>query len=108
MIKTISVSQLNETLKNKFENIQLIDVREAYELDICKLENVVHIPLNEIPENVDKIRKDVDVVFICRSGGRSAKAIEWLEDNYPFENLYNLEGGMLAWSNEIDTSMARY
>lgn len=108
MIKTISVSQLNEALKNESKDIQLIDVRENYELDICKLENVIHIPLNDIPENADKIRKDIDVVFICRSGVRSAKAIEWLEENFPFENLYNLEGGMLSWSKEIDTSMAKY
>lgn len=107
-MKTKTVTQLYEMLQNKFEEVQLIDVREAYELDICKLENIVHIPLNDIPDNTEKINKSVDVVFICRSGVRSAKAIEWIEENYNLENLYNLEGGMLAWANEIDTAMAKY
>lgn len=104
----ISVSELDKILSNKQKHIQLIDVREDYELDICKLENIIHIPLNDIPDNADKIQNDVDVIFICRSGVRSAKAIEWLEENYPLENLYNLEGGMIAWINEIDASMAKY
>ena len=54
--------------------------------------------MNTIPENVDKIRKDVDVVIHCRSGARSGNVIQWLNQNEGFTNLLNLEGGILAYN----------
>ena len=89
------------------EDFQLIDVREPYELEICSLGGEL-IPMSQVPENVEKISKEKPVVVICRSGGRSGSICQWLEDNHGFTNVYNLVGGVLAWSDEIDPSMPKY
>ena len=61
-----------------------------------------------LESNVSKIEKDKKVVFQCRSGKRSADAVKLLQKKYGFENLYNLEGGILAWSDKIDSSVKKY
>ncbi len=105
MVKQISVEEL-KAMRDSGEDFQLIDVRESYERDLANLWGE-HIPLGQVEDNVDKIRKDVKVVVHCRSGARSANAIQVLEQ-YDFDNLYNLEGGILAWADEIDPDMAKY
>jgi len=107
-MKSISVNELNQIIQNHQEEIQLIDVREDYEREICKLDNDLHISLNRIPDKTDLISKDKKVIFYCRSGVRSARAIEYLEENYHFNNLYNLSGGILAWAEIVDTRLASY
>jgi rhodanese-related sulfurtransferase len=102
----ISAIELKERL-DKGEQIQLIDVREAYELEIAKIGGV-HIPMNEILANVDKIPRDKMVVVYCRSGKRSASVIGALEERFGFENLYNLNGGILEWQEDVDNDMERY
>ena len=66
------------------------------------------IPLASVPDHVDKIAKDKKVVVHCRSGKRSGNAIQFLEQQHSFDNLYNLAGGILAWSDEIDPSIPKY
>ena len=105
-VKEITVSELKE-LRDGSQDFQLIDVREPYEFDICNLEGEL-IPLGDVLDNIDKISSDKKVVVHCRSGARSATAINQLEKKFGFENLYNLKGGILAWADEIDTSMAKY
>lgn len=101
-MKSITVTELKEMI-DKGEDFQLVDVREQSEYDAGNLEGLF-IPLATIPQNVDKISKDKKVVVHCRSGKRSANAIAFLENNHGFTNLYNLEGGIVAWKNEIDNS----
>ena len=86
---------------------KLIDVREPHEFEICNLNGEL-IPMNEVPEHLDKIPKDVPVIVHCRSGARSGRIIQFLEQEHGYTNLFNLKGGILAWANEIDTSMAKY
>ncbi|MCB0492802.1 MAG: molybdopterin-synthase adenylyltransferase MoeB [Cyclobacteriaceae bacterium] len=105
-IKEVTVSEL-KALKEKGEDFQLIDVREEYERDICNIDGE-HIPLGEVAQSIDKISRDKKVVIHCRSGSRSGNAIKWLEKNHAFDNLYNLKGGILAWADEIDTSLTKY
>lgn len=105
-MKKITVQELKQMMI-KGEEFQLIDVREDYEYEIANLEGEL-IPLGQIPENTDKVAKDKKVIVHCRSGVRSGRAIEFLEENGGFDNLYNLEGGILAWSEEIDSSVAKY
>lgn len=107
-MKTITPIQLNEALQNASDKIQIIDVREDYERDICMLEQAMHIPLNTVPESADLINKDGKVVIHCKSGVRSANAIAFLENNFKLNNLYNLEGGILAWVDQVDTSLEKY
>jgi adenylyltransferase/sulfurtransferase len=99
-MKEITVQELKEMQDNK-ESFQFIDVREPYEYDEANMDAEL-IPLGEIPESVDKIKRDQKVIVHCRSGKRSANAIKFLEDNYNFDNLYNLKGGILAYQQEIE------
>ncbi|MCH8904734.1 MAG: molybdopterin-synthase adenylyltransferase MoeB [Bacteroidetes bacterium] len=106
MIKEITPKELKEKIDNK-EDHQLIDVREPYEADIVNISGEL-IPMGEIMKNVDKIAKDKPVIFHCRSGARSAQVVTFLEDKHQFDNLYNLQGGILAWIDEIDDSLTKY
>ncbi|MDX1627609.1 MAG: molybdopterin-synthase adenylyltransferase MoeB [Fulvivirga sp.] len=106
MVKEITVKELNE-LRQQGEDFQLIDVREPHEREIANIEGEL-IPLGKIPESLDKIDKNKKVVVYCRSGARSAKAVEYIQRQLDIDNLYNLKGGILAWSNEIDPSIPKY
>ncbi|MFP4090923.1 MAG: rhodanese-like domain-containing protein [Cyclobacteriaceae bacterium] len=99
-MKEITVQELKK-MQDEGENFQFIDVREPYEYDEANL-GAELIPLGEIPESVDKIKKDQKVVIHCRSGQRSGNAIKFLEDKYKYDNLYNLKGGILAYQQEIE------
>lgn len=105
-VKELSVQDLYALIQDK-KDFQLVDVREPYEYDIANLGGEL-IPLNQVEEQVSKIASDKQVVIHCRSGKRSGQAIEQLEKKYGFTNLYNLKGGILAWADEIDDSVAKY
>ena len=98
----ISVDELNDMLENN-EDFQLIDVREPSEYAQANINGEL-ISLQTVPANLNKISKDKKVVVMCRSGKRSANAIAYLEQQ-GYSNLYNLEGGILAWKAEIDNSL---
>ena len=102
----VSVQELKKMM-DAGEDFQLIDVREPYEYEISNLKGEL-IPLTSILKNIDKISKDKKVIIHCKSGARSATAIALLKDEFPFENLYNLDGGILAFSKEIDASILSY
>lgn len=105
-VKEITVTELKEW-KDSEKDFQLIDCREQYEFDFCNLEGEL-IPLGNILEQAEKISKDKDVVIHCRSGQRSATAILQLQQQFGLTKLYNLKGGILAWSAEIDPSVPSY
>lgn len=104
-MKEISVQELQEKMDSG-EDFQLVDVREDFEYEMSNLGGVL-IPLGGILIETDKIEKDKPVVVMCRSGKRSAVAIAQLEAQ-GFTNLYNLQGGILAWAQEIDPEMQVY
>ncbi len=105
-MKEISVKELVE-LKESCADFQLIDVREPYEADIAQMGGEL-IPMGTVPQNVEKFSKDKKVVVHCRSGKRSGDVVQWLEANHDFDNLYNLTGGILAWSEQVDNSLNKY
>ncbi len=105
-VKEINVVELQKLIESG-EPYQLIDVREPYEFAIANLNGEL-APLNTVSEYASRIRRDVKVIVHCRSGVRSAKAIRALEQEFGFDNLYNLKGGILAWADEIDQAVAKY
>ena len=105
-MKEVTVQELKKLMDSNAD-FQLIDVREPHEYDICNLNGEL-IPMSDIPNNVDKIAKDKQVVIHCRSGKRSGDMLLWLEKNHGFQNLYNLKGGILAWAKEIDPEFPTY
>ena len=99
-----------ETLKSKLdcnEDFTLIDVRENQELEICKLEEAIHIPVSSVPVYLNEIDFKKPVVIMCKSGGRSAQICQFLNDQGHFD-VYNLNGGIISWALEIDSTMATY
>ncbi len=104
-MKEITVEEL-KNMKEKGEDFQLIDVREDFEYEMSNL-NGENIPLGGILIETDKISKDKPVVVMCRSGKRSAMAIMQLEQQ-GFTNLYNLQGGILAWADQVDPTISVY
>lgn len=105
-MKEVTAQELKK-LMDQNADFQLIDVREPHEYDICNLNGEL-IPMSDIPNNVDKIAKDKQVVIHCRSGKRSGDMLLWLEKNHGFNNLYNLKGGILAWAKEVDPEFPTY
>ena len=105
-MKEVTVQELKQ-MQDAGEDFQLIDVREPNEYEIANLGGEL-IPLGDLPQNIDKISKDKKVVMQCRSGGRSGNAVQYLEQNHGFDNLYNLKGGILAYADEIDPSLTKY
>lgn len=102
-MKTINVQELKALRDNHTEHI-LIDVREQHEYDAANINGIL-IPMSEFANRHNEIPKDGKVIIQCRSGQRSANVVMWLEQNMGYENLYNLEGGIIAWATEIDPSL---
>ena len=102
----ITVDKLHE-MRIKNDPHTLLDIREAHELEVCSIEGSVDIPMNTLPENISKLSKDEPLVVMCHIGGRSSQVVNWLIQN-GYNNALNLEGGISAWAQIIDTDMAQY
>jgi sulfur-carrier protein adenylyltransferase/sulfurtransferase len=106
-VKEISAKELKERMEANAQLV-VVDVRESNELAVCKLENIIHIPLGELPSRVSELKnKDAEIVVYCRSGKRSERACQFLNSS-GYKNIANLEGGILAWARAIDPSMPSY
>ena len=105
-MNSISVQELKKMI-DKNEEFQLIDIRESHEVQVCEIGGE-HIPMGEVMSNLERIRKDIPVIIHCRSGKRALAIAEALEKMRGYTNLSNLEGGIIAWAKEIDTSLEIY
>jgi rhodanese-related sulfurtransferase len=85
----------------------LLDVREAWEIDIARIDQTIDIPMAEIPARVAELNASQPVAVFCHSGGRSAQVANFLAQN-GFDRVANILGGIDAWSLDIDSSIARY
>lgn len=103
-MKEITVQELKEK-KDSGDDFFLLDVREGFEYLVSNLGGE-HISLGDLSSKMDEIKthKNSEVIVMCRSGGRSGKAVELLGKE-GFSNICNLKGGITAWSKEIDTSI---
>ena len=104
-IPQISPKDLKTKLDAK-EDIFVLDVREPHEYQIANL-GAKLIPLGDLPARVGELDKNAEIVVHCKSGGRSQKAAEFLAQN-GFKNVQNLAGGITAWSNDVDPTIAKY
>jgi sulfur-carrier protein adenylyltransferase/sulfurtransferase len=89
------------------EDIVILDVRNPEEAQISRIEGSILIPLGELPERVAELSTADQVVVHCRMGGRSAKAVEFLR-SVGFRKVKNLAGGINAWAEDVDTTLAKY
>ena len=88
------------------DDLFLLDVREPFEYQIAQIGGHL-IPLNDLPDRVDELNPEKEIVVQCKSGGRSQRAAEFLAKN-GFARLHNLAGGVTAWANEIDPGVRKY
>ena len=86
---------------------RLVDVREPHEFDICRIPGSVLIPLGDVPKRMNELDSAEEIVVHCRSGQRSARAVELLRKS-GFRRIHNLKGGILAWSDQVDPSVPKY
>ncbi len=103
----ITVTELKARL-DAGDDIQLIDVRQPDEFAIGNIAGADLIPLGEVPSRKGEIDEARETVVYCKMGGRSARAIQFLEQSGFKGKLLNLVGGITAWSNEIDPSIPKY
>jgi adenylyltransferase/sulfurtransferase len=91
------------------EQVTIIDVREPHEWQIANLENYGSrlIPLGQFANRIGELDPEEDIVVHCKMGGRSAKAYEVLK-KAGFTRIKNLKGGILAWADQVDRTMAKY
>ena len=90
------------------EDIQLIDVRQPDEYAFAKIDGAKLIPLGEVIARMDEIDPTRETVIHCKMGGRSARAIEAMQQRGFAGSVSNLVGGITAWSNDVDPSIAKY
>ncbi|MGO8817815.1 MAG: molybdopterin-synthase adenylyltransferase MoeB [Terriglobia bacterium] len=89
------------------EPFVLIDVREPHEYQICRIPGSKLIPLGEVPKRMNELNSADEIVVHCKSGMRSAKAVDLLLKS-GFLKIHNLKGGILAWSDQVDPSVPKY
>ena len=85
----------------------LLDVREPWEFDYCRIEGSELIPMGQIHLHLEDIDHTAEVVVICHHGIRSRQVAYYLETQ-GFENVINLEGGVERWAQEVDPAMKKY
>lgn len=97
-IGTITPAEIKRRIAGG-ETLNLIDVREDDEVAQGMIPGAKHIPLGQIPLRHQEISQTGEIILVCRSGGRSGKACDYLQ-SIGFEGLKNMTGGMLEWANE--------
>jgi molybdopterin/thiamine biosynthesis adenylyltransferase/rhodanese-related sulfurtransferase len=105
-VPAVSVQELKRKLDAR-EPIQLIDVREPFESEIAKIDHARLIPLGELPGQLNQLEHESYTVVHCHTGKRSAQAVQLLR-GAGFQNVFNLEGGIDRWSDEIDPTVQKY
>ena len=89
------------------EGALLLDVREPDEVSTCAVAGSQHIPMRQIPENLGALPRDRHILVLCHHGGRSLRVTQFLQAN-GYTLVTNVAGGIDAWAEQIDPSLARY
>ena len=105
MIKDLTPKQFKDYLLD--DEVILVDVREQWEFDICQIKGAILIPMGEIAISYENLDKDSKIALYCHSGIRSMHVADFLLSK-DFDSVANLQGGIDAWAQEIDTRVERY
>jgi rhodanese-related sulfurtransferase len=102
----LTPAELKQRL-DRGEKLLLVDVREPWEFDVCRIEGAKLIPMGQIPANLQSLDVDDDVICYCHHGMRSLDVAVWLR-NQGVASAKSLAGGIERWSQEIDPQVPRY
>ena len=105
-MKTINVAELNQKLKNG-EKLHLVDVRETFEWDICRIDGAQLMPLSSFDPSTSGLDPEATIYLYCYKGKRSMLALKELKRT-GFNKLKNLSGGIDLWAEEVDSEMPQY
>lgn len=103
---SLSVRELKRKLDAR-EPFLLLDVRESFEWEICRIPGARRIALGDLPSQLHTLDRSGEIALLCKSGIRSAKALQLLQ-KAGFSRLWNVEGGITAWAREVDPAMPQY
>ncbi len=106
-MREFSAQQLQAHLEQSEQQPLLLDVRQPWEYEVCKIENSILIPMSQIPHELDKLDPERETVVICHHGIRSRSVGRYLEHE-GFSNIINLSGGVAQWAKTVDDQMATY
>ena len=106
-MKKILPLELKKLMDLDDDSYQLIDIRDEYEYDICCIGGE-KINMYSIIHNLDKLSKEKKVIIYCRTGSRSSNVVNLLDKSYSFQNVYNLEGGIMKWRDDVDQTIKKY
>ncbi len=106
MVREMSVTEL-KARRDQGGKPLVIDVREDWELQLARIPDVVHVPMNQLPARLGEFSRDAETIVMCHAGGRSLRVAHYLA-NQGFANVANLTGGISAWSQEIDATVPQY
>ena len=107
-MEEISATEAAELLQSaEADTVVLLDVREDVELSIAAIDGALHIPMGQIPERIGELNPDQTIVVMCHTGGRSAQVATYLSQQ-GFPAVFNLDGGIQAWSRSVDPTIPEY
>ena len=107
MIQQVSVHDLQTWLDQADKKPIMLDVREPWEVVVCRIPDSLHIPLHQIPLRLHELDRDKALVIHCHHGARSQQVANFLQQN-GYDKLYNLQGGINSWAQEVDQTMPTY
>jgi rhodanese-related sulfurtransferase len=107
MIDSMTVTELKQEIDSGTKKI-LLDVREPWEYALCHIEGSINMPLSQITAKLQEIDKSNDLVVICHHGARSFQAGCYLQSEGFSARIFNLQGGIDAWADTVDTQMPKY
>jgi adenylyltransferase/sulfurtransferase len=109
LFKNVDVFEAAELIKQNSPNLRIVDVREPHEFEICRIDRAINCPLSDFLSALEKkqISSSQELLLYCHHGVRSAKAAAYLSTE-GFSTVYTMDGGIDAWSNQIDSSIAKY
>jgi rhodanese-related sulfurtransferase len=105
-IPQLSPTELDARVR-RGDDLTVIDVREPWELERASVAGATSIPLGELADAAPSLDREREYVVMCHHGSRSAMAVQWLRQQ-GFARVSNLDGGIDAWSREIDPSIPQY
>lgn len=103
-MRYITPSELKEKL-DQGESLQIIDTREKAKFDECHIKGAINIPQIDLPDQIDKVRRDIPVIIYCLYGVKSDAPFLYLREKMKIRNVFVLEGGLYQWAADIEPDM---
>lgn len=107
-MRQLTAAEVRTHLEQAAQPPLLLDVREPWEYEVCRIEGSTLIPMRQIPQQAEALDPERETIVICHHGVRSFSVARYLEAQLGFSNVINLKGGVDAWARDVDPGMATY